>query len=87
MFCVTSKALKEVFLHPAFFLFFVFFLISFYLFYFLASLQAMWDLSSPTKDQTCGPCNGSADSKPLDLQESPQSLSYIDSSLFHILIG
>ena len=41
----------------------------------------MWDLSSLTKDQTCGPRNGNADSKPLDLQESPQSLSYIDSSL------
>ena len=47
----------------------------------MASLQAMWDLSSSTKDQTCGPCNESADSKPLDLQESPQSLSYIDISL------
>ena len=30
----------------------------------------MWDLSSPTRDQTYAPCSGSTESQPLDLQGS-----------------
>ena len=40
---------------------------------FLAMPHDMWDLSSLTRDQTCAPCIGSADSKPLDDQGSPSS--------------
>ena len=32
----------------------------------------MWDLSSLTKDETCTPCIGNAESKPLDHQGSPR---------------
>ena len=34
----------------------------------------MWDLSSPTRDQTCTPCIGDVKSQPLDQQGS--SLNY-----------
>ena len=30
----------------------------------------MWDLISPTRDQTYAPCSGSTESQPLDLQGS-----------------
>ena len=32
-----------------------------------------WYLSSPTRDRTCAPCNGSVESSPLDLQGIPKS--------------
>ena len=41
-----------------------------YIYIFLASLYNMWDLSSPTRDQTCTPCSGSTESLPLDCQRS-----------------
>ena len=31
------------------------------IFFFLALLCSMWDLSSPTRDQTCAPCSGSVE--------------------------
>ena len=31
-------------------------------YYLLAMLQSMWDLSSPTRDQTCNFCIGSVES-------------------------
>ena len=34
----------------------------FILFYFLAALCSMWDLSSLTRDQTHAPCSGSTES-------------------------
>ena len=34
----------------------------------------MWDLSSPTRDQTHAPCSGTMESKPLDSQGSPNPL-------------
>ena len=34
----------------------------------------MWDLSSLTRDRTCDPCIGNAESLPLDHQESPLPL-------------
>ena len=40
-------------------------------FNFLAMLHSMWDLSSPTRDQSCVPCIGSTQSQPLDCQGSP----------------
>ena len=33
--------------------------------------RGMWDLSSPTNDQTTGPCVGSMESYPLNHQGSP----------------
>ena len=41
------------------------------LFYFLAMLLSMWDLSSPARDRTQAPCRGSSESYPLDHQRSP----------------
>ena len=38
---------------------------------FLAALHGMWDLSSLTRDRTCAPCIGSAESQLLDHQGSP----------------
>ena len=38
--------------------------------FFFCHLCAMWDLSSPTRDQTYAPCSGSTESQPLDLQGS-----------------
>ena len=32
---------------------------TFFLIYLLAMLSNMWDLRSPTRDQTCVPCRGS----------------------------
>ena len=58
----TEAGLNTVF---AFFLFFKF----------LATSHGMWDLSSLTRDQTCAPCSGSAESEPLDRQGSPTVLS------------
>ena len=48
-------------------------LFAFFFFFFslLAAPGGMWGLSSPTRDQTCIPCIGSMDSKPLDCQENP----------------
>ena len=37
----------------------------------LAALCGTWDLSYPTRDQTCSPCSGSGESSPLDQQGSP----------------
>ena len=34
----------------------------YYYYYYLAALHGMWDLSSPTRDQTQAPCIGSAES-------------------------
>ena len=42
-----------------------------YFFTFLAVPRSMWDFSSPRRDQTCAPCIGSTESKPLDHQGSP----------------
>ena len=39
--------------------------------FFLASPPGMQDLSSLTRDRTCGPCSGSVASSPLDHQGSP----------------
>ena len=36
----------------------------------------MWDLSSPTRDQTHVSCSGSLDSQPLDLQGSLQDIHF-----------
>ena len=46
-----------------------------FFFFFLAMLCGMWDLSSPTRDRTLVPCNGSMESQPLDFQGS-QSLEH-----------
>ena len=35
---------------------------TFFLIYLLAMLSSMWDLRSPTGDQTCAPCSGSVES-------------------------
>ena len=43
----------------------------FLIFIFLAALQGLWDLSSPTRDGTQAPCSGSSESQPLDRQGSP----------------
>ena len=40
----------------------IIFLIHFFVLLFLAMLHGVWDLSSPTRDQTCAPCIGSAES-------------------------
>ena len=37
---------------------------------------SMWDLSSPTRDQTCTPCSGSYESYPLHHQGSPRAVLY-----------
>ena len=42
-------------------------------FFFFATPHRMQDLRSPTRDQTCALCNGSADSLPLDCQGSPNA--------------
>ena len=34
----------------------------------------MWDLSSPTRDQTLTPCTGSTESYPLDRQGCPECI-------------
>ena len=44
-------------------------------FFFLAALQAMWDLCSPTKDQTLPPAV-EAQNQPLAFQESPQGILF-----------
>ena len=36
-------------------------------------LLGLWDPNPPTRDGTCAPSNGSADSQPLDCQGSPHS--------------
>ena len=41
--------------------------------YFLAMLKGMWDLSSPTRDQTYVHRRGSTESQPLDHQGIPHS--------------
>ena len=33
----------------------------------------MWDLSSPVRNRTYSPCNGSEESQPLDSQETPKT--------------
>ena len=38
--------------------------------YFLAAPCSVWDLSSPTRNQTQAPCTGSTESSPLDHQGS-----------------
>ena len=45
----------------------------------------MWDLSSPTRDQTCVPCIGSVESYPLDRQGSPPNHSrlYVETGPRH----
>ena len=43
-----------------------------FIYLFLAMLHGMPDLSSPTRDRTCVPCIGSAESYQLDHQGSPQ---------------
>ena len=48
-----------------------FFLKECFIYLFLATPHDMWDLSSPARDQTHAPCNGSMESQPLDLQGSP----------------
>ena len=40
-------------------------------FCFLAIPLGVWDLSSPTRDQTCASCTGSVESQPLHHQERP----------------
>ena len=42
-------------------------------FYFLATTRSMWDPSSPTRDWTHNPCNGSKESQLLDHQRSPNN--------------
>ena len=42
--------------------------VMFSLFFFFAMLCVMWDLSSPTRDQTCAPCIGRVESEPPDGQ-------------------
>ena len=42
----------------------------------------MWDLSSPTRDQTPAPCSGKVESYPLDHQGSPKH-----TDLVHVLLG
>ena len=37
----------------------------------MPALHGIWNLSSPTRDQTCVPCSGSAESRLLDSQGSP----------------
>ena len=37
-----------------------------FFFFFWATAHGMWDLSSSTRDLTQAPCNGSAESEPLD---------------------
>ena len=44
-------------------------------FFFLAALQAMWDLCSPTRDQTLPPAV-EAQNQPLAFQESPQGILF-----------
>ena len=39
--------------------------------------QGMWNLNSLTRDQTHKPCNGNAESQPLDHQRSPWTLSCV----------
>ena len=46
-----------------------------FVFFFLAVLRSMLDLSLPTKDQTRAPCTGSVEPHPLDRQRS--LLTYI----------
>ena len=43
----------------------------FFLFFFLVLLWGMWDLSSPTGDETHALCNGSVKFEPLGHQGSP----------------
>ena len=45
-------------------------------FVFLAKPRGLWDLSSPTRDQTYTPCSGTIQSNPLDHQGSPRNLSF-----------
>ena len=52
-----------------------------FIFYFLAVPHSMWGLRSSTRDQTCIPCFGSAEAKPLDRQRSPQKSIFQFSSL------
>ena len=42
-----------------------------FIFIILAALLAMWNLVSPTKNQTCTLCSGSTESEPQDHQGSP----------------
>ena len=45
--------------------------LAFYFYLFLAILLGLWDLSSLTKDQNCGPCSEKAESYSLDHQGIP----------------
>ena len=53
-----SVVLFSDFFHQSFIYFFVWFLG----FFFFSMTHGMWDLSSPTRDQTCAPCNGTVES-------------------------
>ena len=52
------------------------------LFYLLAVLWGMWDISSLTRDQNCAPCIGSVESSPLDCQRRPGPPNFSGPYLF-----
>ena len=53
-----------------------------FLFFFFCN---MWDLSSLIRDQTCTPCLGSTEFKPLHCQQSPSFPLLLPSELLFIL--
>ena len=74
-----SHMLSKVFLQMAHLIFFL--LLLFFFFFWPCS---MWDLSSPARDQIHIPCNGTAESYPLDRQGSP--LQFAHSAFFSMYV-
>ena len=66
------KGLKDTMTEHSFLFFLIFKYFKIYI-YFLAALQGLRDLSSPTRDRTHAPCSGSAESKPMDGQGIPHN--------------
>ena len=55
------------------------------IFFFLAVLHSMWDLSSLTRDQTCTLCIRGTKSQPLDCQGSPEPSDFEMAKMILIL--
>lgn len=47
-------------------------------FFFLALLHSMWNLGSPTRDQTHSPCIGSTESYHWTAREAPAGVIFLD---------
>ena len=75
--CKGAPVMSQSLVHPR---------VGYCYFFFFGSMQGMWDLSSPTRDQTSTLCIGSPESKPLDPQGNPRSMIYCEHFIYALLL-